>query len=64
VDYALTGCSDRVIVLDAGQIAEFASPRELLEQPRSIFAGMCKAAGITGLAPSASSAALGRDSDA
>ena len=42
-------CSDRVMVLDAGQIAEFASPRTLLEDSQSIFAGMCKAAGITGM---------------
>jgi ABC-type multidrug transport system fused ATPase/permease subunit len=45
----MTRCSDRVMVLDAGQIAEFASPRTLLEDSQSIFAGMCKAAGITGM---------------
>lgn len=41
--------SDRVMVLDAGQIAEFASPTELFGDTGSIFYGMCKAAGITSI---------------
>ena len=32
--------SDRVLVLDAGQVAEFDTPSNLLEQPHSIFAGL------------------------
>jgi len=48
--------SDRVIVLDAGQVAEFGSPQELLEAGTSIFAGMCRAAGISGAAVGESSA--------
>lgn len=39
--------SDRVIVLDAGQIVEFGSPAELLQNSQGVFHGMCKAAGLT-----------------
>ncbi|XP_050313202.1 multidrug resistance-associated protein 1-like [Anthonomus grandis grandis] len=38
--------SDRVLVLDKGQIAEFESPNKLLENKESIFFGMCKDAGL------------------
>lgn len=38
--------SDRVMVLDKGRIVEFASPQELLENRKSVFFGMAKAAGI------------------
>jgi ABC-type multidrug transport system fused ATPase/permease subunit len=41
-------CSDRVMVLDAGQIAEFGSPAELLRNPRGIFTSLCKSAGVLG----------------
>ncbi|XP_046388377.1 multidrug resistance-associated protein 1-like isoform X2 [Ischnura elegans] len=38
--------SDRVIVLDRGQIAEYDSPTSLLEKKTSLFFGMAKDAGI------------------
>lgn len=38
--------SDRVIVLDKGEISEFASPRDLLRNERSIFYSMAKDADI------------------
>ncbi|XP_050310916.1 multidrug resistance-associated protein 1 isoform X2 [Anthonomus grandis grandis] len=38
--------SDRVIVLDKGQIAEFDTPSNLLTRPDSLFYGMCKDAGL------------------
>ena len=34
------------MVLDAGQIAEFESPQDLLANKRSIFYGMAKDAGL------------------
>ena len=37
-----------MIVLDAGQIVEFGSPAELLQNSQGVFYGMCKAAGVTG----------------
>ncbi|KAJ6635067.1 Multidrug resistance-associated protein 1, partial [Pseudolycoriella hygida] len=39
--------SDRVLVLDQGQIAEYDTPKALLENKDSIFCGMAKDAGIT-----------------
>ena len=39
-------CSDRVMVLDAGQIVEFGPPSELLQNHNGVFYGMCKAAGL------------------
>ena len=36
----------RVLVLDNGNIAEFAPPQELLNDTNSIFYGMCKNVGI------------------
>ncbi|KGK34931.1 hypothetical protein JL09_g5920 [Pichia kudriavzevii] len=33
--------SDRILVLDNGEIAEFASPNELLSNPQSQFYNMC-----------------------
>lgn len=36
----------RVLVLDDGNIAEFAPPQELLNDTSSIFHGMCKNVGI------------------
>ena len=38
--------SNRVLVLDQGQIAEMASPEALLADKTSIFYGMAKNAGI------------------
>ncbi|KAL7039873.1 hypothetical protein ACKWTF_000156 [Chironomus riparius] len=38
--------SDRIIVLDAGKVAEFDSPHALLEDRNSIFYGMAKNAGL------------------
>ena len=38
--------STRVLVLDAGRIAEFDSPRALLDNDESIFHGMVKDAGL------------------
>lgn len=40
--------SDKVLVLDAGLVAEFASPQSLLDDPRSVFYAMAKDAGIVG----------------
>ncbi len=42
----LVVCSDRVMVLDAGQIAEFATPTELLKDTHGVFYGMCKTANL------------------
>ena len=38
--------NDRVMVLDAGRIVEFAPPKELLQRRDGIFYGMCRAAGL------------------
>lgn len=38
--------SDKVIVLDRGTIAEFASPTELLQNKQSAFYSMAKDAGL------------------
>ncbi|XP_037043484.1 multidrug resistance-associated protein 1-like [Bradysia coprophila] len=38
--------SDKVIVLDKGQISEFASPTELLRDRASVFYGMAKESGL------------------
>lgn len=38
--------SDKVLVLDKGQVAEFKSPKALLDNKDSIFYGMCKDAGL------------------
>ncbi|XP_037043483.1 multidrug resistance-associated protein 1-like [Bradysia coprophila] len=38
--------SDKVIVLDKGQISEFASPMELLQDRASVFYGMAKESGL------------------
>lgn len=38
--------SYRILVLDAGQIAEFDEPQTLLQNPNSIFYGMAKDAGL------------------
>lgn len=37
--------SDRILVLDAGRVAEFASPHELLAKPGSIFGELCRQTG-------------------
>ncbi|KAJ6635066.1 Metal resistance protein YCF1 [Pseudolycoriella hygida] len=44
--------SDRVVVLDQGQIAEYDTPKALLENKESTFCGMAKDAGITSVADS------------
>lgn len=38
--------SDRVIVLDRGQIVEYDAPNKLLQNKKSIFHGMAKDAGL------------------
>ena len=38
--------SSKVMVLDAGKVVEFASPEKLLEDPKTIFYGMVKEAGL------------------
>lgn len=38
---------DRVLVMDKGRIAEFASPLELFAMPNGIFRGMCEQSSIT-----------------
>lgn len=38
--------SDKVIVLDRGQVQEFASPNELLLNKKSAFYSMAKDAGL------------------
>ena len=37
--------SDRVLVMDAGRVAEFASPAELLRDEDTIFASLCRQSG-------------------
>lgn len=38
---------DKVLVLEDGQVAEFASPKDLLEDKTSIFRSLCHDANIT-----------------
>lgn len=38
--------SDKVIVLDKGQVIEFSSPTELLQNKNSVFYGMAKDANL------------------
>jgi ATP-binding cassette subfamily C (CFTR/MRP) protein 1 len=40
--------SDRVVVMDAGTVAEFDTPKELLARESSIFYSLAKEAGLTG----------------
>ncbi|CAG9797144.1 unnamed protein product [Chironomus riparius] len=40
--------SDRIIVLDAGMIAEFDTPKSLMDNKNSIFYGMARNAGLVG----------------
>jgi ABC-type multidrug transport system fused ATPase/permease subunit len=44
--YLLVQNSDRVLVLDAGKVAEFSSPTSLLRNSKSIFYQLCRTAGI------------------
>ena len=37
--------SDRILVLDAGRVIEFASPSSLLSDESSAFSGLCKRTG-------------------
>jgi ABC-type multidrug transport system fused ATPase/permease subunit len=37
--------SDRILVLDSGNIAEFDTPKRLLQNPRSVLSGMVDATG-------------------
>ncbi|XP_059486251.1 probable multidrug resistance-associated protein lethal(2)03659 [Neocloeon triangulifer] len=38
--------ADRVLVMDAGRVAELAAPSELLADPKTIFAGMAQQVGL------------------
>ena len=38
---------DKVLVMQEGQLAEFASPKELLEDKSTIFYSMCSDANLT-----------------
>jgi ATP-binding cassette, subfamily C (CFTR/MRP), member 4 len=38
--------SDRVLVMDAGQVAELDTPANLLANPKSIFCGMAQQVGL------------------
>lgn len=38
--------SDRVLVLDQGEVAEFDSPANLIARPDSIFASLVQQAGL------------------
>lgn len=38
--------SDRILVLDKGNVAEFEAPNQLLEDKQSIFYSMAKEAGL------------------
>ena len=42
--------SDRILVMDAGRVAEFASPAELLSNDSSIFSQLCRQSGTTSFA--------------
>jgi ABC-type multidrug transport system ATPase subunit len=42
--------SDRILVMDAGRVAEFASPAELLRDESTIFASLCRQAGASSFA--------------
>ena len=37
---------DKILVLDAGRVAEFDSPQNLLEQTSSVFYSMCRDNGL------------------
>jgi ATP-binding cassette, subfamily C (CFTR/MRP), member 1 len=37
---------DRILVMDAGQVAEFDSPSALLTRPQSLFFQLAKQAGV------------------
>lgn len=39
--------SDKIIVLNEGQVAEFDTPENLLQRPDSLFYSLCKEAGLT-----------------
>lgn len=45
--------SDRILVLDAGRVAEFDSPENLLKDPKTIFYGLCQDAGFVSPQPNA-----------
>ena len=42
----VTSIRFRILVMEDGQVKEFASPEQLLSDPRSVFYGMAKAAGL------------------
>ena len=42
--------SDRILVMDAGRVAEFAAPAELLRDEGTIFASLCRQAGASNFA--------------
>ena len=38
---------DKILVMDAGEVREFETPRNLLSNPHSLFSSLAKNAGIT-----------------
>jgi energy-coupling factor transporter ATP-binding protein EcfA2 len=59
--------SDRILVLDAGRVIEFASPSALLSDEASAFSGLCKRTGpaqYRALCAAAKAAAANQGSEA
>jgi ABC-type multidrug transport system fused ATPase/permease subunit len=56
-------CSDRIMVLDQGQVVEFDEPTNLLSAPKSIFYGMAQAANLIPSSHSQSRANIAKAED-